>query len=540
MRWRTTDPLGAGADHAADDRGPRGRPAHRRGRAVRRAAQLAARRAGGLRATSRRRARRARRRRSRCRTRCRRSDGEPLTLLQVLGTDGQVVAASAQLSGTPALLAPSDRGRRVLDHVPGLAGEQSWLAEPTPATIGGRSVLLIVLTSLASYERGVALVRNALLVTVPVLVALVALLVWWVVGRALRPVETMRREVARITAERLDRRVRQPPGDGRDRTAGGHAQRHARPAAVVERRATALRRRRVPRAAHADRQHPSRRRGRQRPSRSGRLAGRGHGRPAAGRAHGAAHRGPVAAGPHRSARRRTAVADGSPSTSPSSCALELARPLPEGRRLIAGRISAAVVAGDRGQLAQVLTNLVDNALRHARRRRHRRRRPRHDVGRAARRRRRSRHPAGRSRRRLRTVRAARRPPHPQRRRLRPRPGDRARHRRRARRHGPDRRQRSGRGRRRPPAGVVADPRAGASQAPHRTRSVPSAAWLLVTRSPVAGLRRARPPGDRRDRRRTQPPQRQRLAAQPAAAHTRRAAGQGAHRTGRRPVRARRS
>ena len=72
-------------------------------------------------------------------------------------------------------------------------------------------MLLIVLTSLASYERGVTLVRNALLVTVPVLVVLVALLVWWVVGRALRPVETMRREVARITAERLDRRLRQPP-----------------------------------------------------------------------------------------------------------------------------------------------------------------------------------------------------------------------------------------------------------------------------------------------------------------------------------------
>ena len=141
------------------------------------------------------------------------SDGDPQTVLQVIGTDGQVVAASAQLSGTPALLAPSDRGRRVLDHVPGLAGEQSWLAEPTPATIGGRSVLLIVLTSLASYERGVALVRNALLVTVPVLVVLVAFLVWWVVGRALRPVETMRREVARITAERLDRRVRHPPTD---------------------------------------------------------------------------------------------------------------------------------------------------------------------------------------------------------------------------------------------------------------------------------------------------------------------------------------
>jgi signal transduction histidine kinase len=45
---------------------------------------------------------------------------------------------------------------------------------------------------------------------------------------------------------------------------------------------------------------------------------------------------------------------------------ELTRAIPDDRRLVAGRVTSAVVAGDRGRLAQVLSNLVDNALRHAR------------------------------------------------------------------------------------------------------------------------------------------------------------------------------
>jgi signal transduction histidine kinase len=46
---------------------------------------------------------------------------------------------------------------------------------------------------------------------VPVLILLIATTTWWIVGRALRPVETIRREVDEISPSELGRRVPEPP-----------------------------------------------------------------------------------------------------------------------------------------------------------------------------------------------------------------------------------------------------------------------------------------------------------------------------------------
>jgi signal transduction histidine kinase len=136
-------------------------------------------------------------------------DTDRLTLLQVLDGGGRVKAASAQLQNLPALVPTTSRQRRVLHDIDGL-GDGAWLAEATPATIGGRVSTVVVLTSLNDYERSADLLRHSMLVGVPVLVALVGFVVWIVVGRALRPVESMRAEVEHITAARLDRRVPVP------------------------------------------------------------------------------------------------------------------------------------------------------------------------------------------------------------------------------------------------------------------------------------------------------------------------------------------
>lgn len=67
--------------------------------------------------------------------------------------------------------------------------------------------------STAQLGETLATVGLLLAASVPLLVALVALVTWLVVGRALAPVERMRRELDAVTAEDLARRVAEPGGD---------------------------------------------------------------------------------------------------------------------------------------------------------------------------------------------------------------------------------------------------------------------------------------------------------------------------------------
>ena len=62
-------------------------------------------------------------------------------------------------------------------------------------------------------DESVSTLARSLLVGIPLVVAALALLLWWVVGRTLRPVEAIRAEVADIGGRDLHRRVPVPPGD---------------------------------------------------------------------------------------------------------------------------------------------------------------------------------------------------------------------------------------------------------------------------------------------------------------------------------------
>ena len=59
-------------------------------------------------------------------------------------------------------------------------------------------------------QRSVDAVRRALWVALPALVALVALVAWWLVGHALRPVEAIRAQVDEISGTTIHRRVPEP------------------------------------------------------------------------------------------------------------------------------------------------------------------------------------------------------------------------------------------------------------------------------------------------------------------------------------------
>lgn len=50
-------------------------------------------------------------------------------------------------------------------------------------------------------------------IAIPLVTMLLAALIWWLVGRTLRPVESIRRQVSEITGHDLDQRVTEPPAD---------------------------------------------------------------------------------------------------------------------------------------------------------------------------------------------------------------------------------------------------------------------------------------------------------------------------------------
>jgi signal transduction histidine kinase len=117
---------------------------------------------------------------------------------RVLDDDGVVLVASedaADLAGASER-AGDDNGTVRFDS-----------ADYVLATADTDDGVVVAGSSLEEVDDTMATVVGLLLVSVPLVVLLVAATSWIVVGRALRPVERMRREVDEVTAHRLDRRV---------------------------------------------------------------------------------------------------------------------------------------------------------------------------------------------------------------------------------------------------------------------------------------------------------------------------------------------
>jgi signal transduction histidine kinase len=124
-------------------------------------------------------------------------------LVQVVGPDGTVLAASPGRTGR--LWSETPRKTTVRDgELPG-GGAARVLATP----VDGATVY--VAGTLEDVQDSTHALLRSLLVAVPLSTAVLAGLVWWLVGRVLRPVEGIRTEVDRISASRLDRRVPEPP-----------------------------------------------------------------------------------------------------------------------------------------------------------------------------------------------------------------------------------------------------------------------------------------------------------------------------------------
>jgi signal transduction histidine kinase len=130
-------------------------------------------------------------------------------VVQLLGPDGRVVASDRpERLDVPLRTTPGVTESAV---VPGLGDTFTVVAKR--ATAGSRVDLIIVGRSTEQRNETRAETAGILAVAVPLVVAVLGVILWISIGRALRPVELMRDEADTITAAHLRRRLPVPAGD---------------------------------------------------------------------------------------------------------------------------------------------------------------------------------------------------------------------------------------------------------------------------------------------------------------------------------------
>lgn len=133
---------------------------------------------------------------------------------QLLAADGGVLQASRGLGDAP-LLSPSERRRALIamiytnrESVPGLDEPSRILA--TPVKRRGETVVLVVGHTREERAETLRSLRNELLIAGPIALILATLSGYLLAGVALRPVDSMRRRAASISAETPGERLPVP------------------------------------------------------------------------------------------------------------------------------------------------------------------------------------------------------------------------------------------------------------------------------------------------------------------------------------------
>jgi signal transduction histidine kinase len=143
-------------------------------------------------------------------------------LVQVVDSAGRVVAASPNVQALPRLshLSPGRDGdaTETVDHLP--IGDTPFRVVAQAAQAHGERFIIYVAGGLESVARSTSNLERLLLIALPLMLAVVGLVAWFLTGRALRPVEAIRKEVEVIGAGDLHRRVPEPAtGDEIERLA---------------------------------------------------------------------------------------------------------------------------------------------------------------------------------------------------------------------------------------------------------------------------------------------------------------------------------
>ncbi|NNF53269.1 MAG: HAMP domain-containing histidine kinase [Acidimicrobiales bacterium] len=129
---------------------------------------------------------------------------------QLIRADGRIEVATGDLRDVEAILDPetafSDELAGQFRTVVSNRGDRFRVA----ATPVGENFALIIGYSMADVDESQEALRRSLMVILPFLAGLLAFLLWIVTGRALRPVEAMRREADAISSSQLQTRLTAP------------------------------------------------------------------------------------------------------------------------------------------------------------------------------------------------------------------------------------------------------------------------------------------------------------------------------------------
>jgi signal transduction histidine kinase len=135
------------------------------------------------------------------------SGGGEEAFVQILDVDGRVVASSDIVAGQPAVaqLQPGETARASATF-----DDDGFVVAAASAETATGQLVVLAVRNLDRVGESTGALTSLLAVGLPLVLLVLGIVTWRIVGRALAPVEAVRREVDEISAAQLHRRVPEP------------------------------------------------------------------------------------------------------------------------------------------------------------------------------------------------------------------------------------------------------------------------------------------------------------------------------------------
>jgi signal transduction histidine kinase len=137
-------------------------------------------------------------------------------VVQVLSADDRIVTGSLTADRLTALVTPEEKAQALAGEVVVVAGNRAGLSGglqvgAVEAVAGTDRLTVVAALPTADLESATRTLRNLLFVVFPLLLLVCALIAWRVIGAALKPVEELRSGASRIDGSSTDERLPVPP-----------------------------------------------------------------------------------------------------------------------------------------------------------------------------------------------------------------------------------------------------------------------------------------------------------------------------------------